>query len=166
MSMIDPTDEEMKTVMLSLRLSNRGTALPGRFRTADVYLVRTQQALARTFKEECMIGKTTLDGEPILYIGAIAKGTVFAELVDDKFGEHRRRIYEEIYIDKFTLNRKVVDFEAWADQFNVPIHAPETIMAREERDREERKRQFDERRAALRAERLAREAVGTMGSAL
>ena len=166
MSMIDPTDDQPKSVRLRLRLSNRGTAVPGRFRTANVYLFNTQQELARKFKEECMIGKTTLDNEPILYIGAIAREGVFAELVDDKFGKHRRRIYEEIYIDEFELNRKIIDFEAWANQFNVPIHAPTTIIAQEERNKEDRERQFYERRAALRAERLAREAVGTMGAAV
>lgn len=161
MSMIDPTDDTMKSVRLRLRLSNLGTAVPGRFRTADVYLFNTQQELARKFKEKCMIGKTTLDGEPILYIGAIAREGVLAELVDDKFGEHRRKIFERIYIDEFELSRKVVSLEAWARQFNVPIHAPETIIAQEERDREKRKRQFQEDRAA----RLARVAVGTMGAA-
>ena len=146
-----PPDDKIKTVRLRLRLSNEGTAHSGRFRTADVYLVNTQQELARKFKKECMIGKTTLDGEPILYIGAIARKGVLAELVDDKFGEHRIKIFERIYIDEFELNRKVVSLEAWARQFNVRIHAPGTIIAQEERDREERERQFHEDRAARRA---------------
>ena len=58
------------------------------------------------------------------------------------------------------------EFEAWADEFDVPIHAPTTIIAREERNREDREQSFHERRAALGAARLAREAMDTMGAAV
>ena len=146
-----PPDDKIKTVMLSLRLSNRGTALSERFRTDNVFLFCTQRDLARVFTEDCMIGATTLDDKRVLYIGAIARGTPFAKLVDDKFGKYRRKIFEKIYIDKIELNARPIRLDEWAEQYGVPIHDPTTIIAREERDREERERLFDERRAARRA---------------
>ena len=128
-----PPEDKIKQVMLSLRLSNQGTALEEEFRTDNVVLFCTQQELARVFTEDCMIGATTLDGKRVLYISAIARGTPFAKLVDDKFGKFRRKVSERLYVDKIELNARPIRLDEWAEQYNVPILNPITIIAREQR---------------------------------